>query len=109
MKRFRLTKAAKILIMVVVVALLGGGVFVGLKTGLVTTGDKTANGDKTTHNGNSNTVVDYDANGNVMTTTKTDDATINLKTLNDSFYSFQLFYILRLFFLFFLFFILFRI
>ena len=72
MKRFRLTKAAKILIMVVVVALLGGGVFAGLQTGLITTGDKTTN------KGNSNTVVDYDANGNVMNTTKTDDATINL-------------------------------
>ena len=72
MKRFRLTKAAKILIMVVVVALLGGGVFAGVKTGLVTTGNKTAN------KGNSNSVVDYDTNGNVMTTTKTDNATINL-------------------------------
>ena len=71
LRRFRLTKAAKILILVVVVALLGGGVFAGLKTGLVTTGDKTANEE-------SNTVVDYDANGNVMTTTKTDNATINL-------------------------------
>ena len=72
MRRFRLTKAAKILILVVVVALLGGGVFAGLQTGLVTTGDKTAN------KGDSNTVVNYDANGNVMTTTKTDNATINL-------------------------------
>ena len=61
MQRFRLTKAAKILIMVVVVALLGGGVFAGLKTGLVTTGN-----------------VQYDENGNVINTTKTDEATINL-------------------------------
>ena len=45
MKRFRLTKAAKILIMVVVVALLGTGVFAGVKTGLVSTG-KDKNKDK---------------------------------------------------------------
>ena len=34
-KRFRLTKASKILIMVLVIALIGGGVFAGLKTGIV--------------------------------------------------------------------------
>lgn len=68
MKRFRLTKAAKILIMVVVVALLGTGVFAGVKTGLVSTGK-----DK-----NKDVAVDYDENGNVMNTDKTDDATINL-------------------------------
>ena len=39
-KRFRLTKTAKILIFVVIIALLGGGVFVGLKTGLVKTDNK---------------------------------------------------------------------
>lgn len=33
-KRFRLTKASKILIMVLVIALIGGGVFAGVKTGL---------------------------------------------------------------------------
>ena len=70
MKRFRLTKAAKILIMVLVVALLGGGVFAGLKTGLITT-DK--NKDKT-----NSVALDYDENGNVMTIDKKDKATINL-------------------------------
>ena len=39
-KRFRLTKTAKIMIFVLIIALLGGGVFVGLKTGLVKTGSK---------------------------------------------------------------------
>lgn len=39
-KRFRLTKTAKIMIFVLIVALLGGGVFVGLKTGLVKTNSK---------------------------------------------------------------------
>ena len=40
-KRFRLTKTAKIMIFVVIIALLGGGVFTGLKTGLVKTDNKT--------------------------------------------------------------------
>lgn len=39
-KRFRLTKTAKIMIFVLIIALLGGGVFVGLKTGLVKTDSK---------------------------------------------------------------------
>lgn len=39
-KRFRLTKTAKIMIFVVIIALLGGGVFAGLKTGLVKTNSK---------------------------------------------------------------------
>lgn len=34
-KRFRLTKTAKFMIFIVIIALLGGGVFAGLKTGLV--------------------------------------------------------------------------
>lgn len=39
-KRFRLTKTAKIMIFVVIIALLGGGVFAGLKTGLVKTNSR---------------------------------------------------------------------
>lgn len=39
-KRFRLTKTAKIMIFVLIIVLLGGGVFVGLKTGLVKTDSK---------------------------------------------------------------------
>ena len=72
MRRFRLTKAAKMLIMVLVVALLGGGVFAGVKTGLVSTGKDKNKNNKT------DAVLDYDENGNVMNTSKTDDATINL-------------------------------
>lgn len=34
-KRFRLTKAAKILIMVLIVALIGGGIFAGVQTGMI--------------------------------------------------------------------------
>ena len=36
-KRFRLTKASKILIVFLIVALIGGGVFAGLKTGFIKT------------------------------------------------------------------------
>lgn len=78
MKRFRLTKTAKILIMVIVVALLGGGVFAGIQTGVITTNDKDKNKENSTKENTTNAVVDYDDNGNVMTTDKTDKATINL-------------------------------
>lgn len=87
MKRFRLTKAAKILIMLVVIVLIGGGLFAGIKTGLVTTSEnktdkvKTKTDNKTAKTDEVNVtdvVVDYDDNGNVMTTDKTDEATINL-------------------------------
>lgn len=69
MRRFRLTKAAKILILILVIAVLGIGVFVGLKSGIVKLKD---GGSK------AGTSVDYDADGNVMNTEKTDDKTINL-------------------------------
>lgn len=69
MRRFRLTKAAKILILILVIAVLGIGVFVGLKSGIVKFKD---NGNK------AETSVDYDADGNVMNTEKTDDKAINL-------------------------------
>ena len=39
-KRFRLTKTAKILIMILIIALVGGGVFAGVKTGIVKTDKK---------------------------------------------------------------------
>jgi len=77
-KRFRLTKASKILIMILIVALIGGGVLAGLKTGFI----KTKNDTKT-----DSVVADNDANSNVNTSTdvktdtkKTDssDGTINL-------------------------------
>lgn len=60
MKRFRLTKGAKILIMILVVALIGGGIFMGLKTGVVKNDLKP------------------DADGNVINTTKESADTINL-------------------------------
>ena len=60
MKRFRLTKGAKILIMILVIALIGGGIFMGLKTGVVKNDLKP------------------DADGNVINTTKESADTINL-------------------------------
>ena len=60
MKRFRLTKGAKILIMILVIALIGGGIFMGLKTGIVKNDLKP------------------DADGNVINTTKESADTINL-------------------------------
>lgn len=47
-KRFRLTKAAKILIMVLIVALIGGGIFAGVQTGVIQTKkDKSVSGTAT--------------------------------------------------------------
>ena len=60
MKRFRLTKGAKILIMILVIALIGGGIFMGLKTGVVKNDLKP------------------DADGNVINTTKESADAINL-------------------------------
>lgn len=62
-KRFRLTKASKILIMVLVIALIGGGIFAGLKSGIVTS---------------KNFNITTDEEGNVINTDKSDDKTINL-------------------------------
>lgn len=60
MKRFRLTKGAKILILILVIALIGGGIFMGLKTGVVKNDLKP------------------DADGNVINTSKESSETINL-------------------------------
>ena len=62
-KRFRLTTPAKILLMVLIVALVGGGIFAGVKTGHV----KTKN------------VQDMvDSDGNVLNFDKESKDTINL-------------------------------
>lgn len=76
MRRFRLTKAAKILIMLVVIVALAGGAFAALKTGFIKTGkDKDTAKVETSNEKNEtseNNIVatsdDYDAS----------DATINL-------------------------------
>ena len=59
-KRFRLTKSAKVLIFVLIIGLLIGGVFIGLKTGVVEND------------------IHTDGFGNVINTTKTSEDTINL-------------------------------
>lgn len=82
MRRFKLTKAAKLLIMVVVLAVIGGAAFAGVKTGFVKTGAEKA--ETTIDTTKDETVVvsndapTYDENGNVMNIEKTDDNTINL-------------------------------
>lgn len=68
MRRFRLTKAAKLLITLLVIIVLGGGAFVGLKTGVVK-----LKGDKQTEKASG-----YDSDDNVMNTKKTDEKTINV-------------------------------
>lgn len=69
-KRFRLTKAAKILIFLIVLSCIGVGVFFGVKTGIIKSGnDKKIGSD-------SNITSDTDAN--VINTDKKDDKTINL-------------------------------
>lgn len=79
MRRFRLTKAAKILIVIIVILGMAGGAFAAIKTGLVDLGndksgteenvtDNDVNSNETSENNNVTTIDDYDAN----------DATINL-------------------------------
>ena len=70
MRRFRLTKTAKFLIMILVIALIGGGAFAGVKTGFIKTGDKKSSSESAS--------VDYDENGNVMNVDKENDTAINL-------------------------------
>lgn len=59
-KRFRLTKGAKILVFVLIIGILAGGVSIGLKTGVVKNDIYT------------------DESGNVINTEKTSADTINL-------------------------------
>lgn len=78
-RRFRLTKASKILIFILVVALLGGGVSVGLKTGVVkTNSDKKESVSENKNDYNDNNTISADEDGNVINTDKSDDKTINI-------------------------------
>ena len=78
-KRFRLTKAAKILIAIIVMALIGGGVYFGMKTGLIKNSKKKpvdiVSETKAMQTSES---VEADDDGNVINTDKDDDKTINL-------------------------------
>lgn len=62
MKRFRLTTGAKVLIFVIIITLVGTGVFFGVKNGHIKNDLKPV----------------YDDNGNVMNTDKSSNSTINL-------------------------------
>ena len=73
-RRFRLTKTAKVLIMVLVLALVGGGLFAGVKTGVVTTSNDKPKNETVTNNKTENKTENKVENIAVDTT----DATINL-------------------------------
>ena len=66
-KRFRLTKAAKILIFLIVLSCIGVGVFFGVKTGII----KSGNDKKICSDSN----ITSDTDGNVINTDKKDDKT----------------------------------
>lgn len=70
MKRFRLTFAARVLITILVIALGFGGVFGVIRSGKVSF--PSFNGSS------SSSELDTDADGNIINTSKDDDATINL-------------------------------
>ena len=74
-KRFRLTKAAKILIMVLIVALIGGGIFAGVQTGVIQT-KKNKKESIVAKTGNTNTNKENSVNKDNKTAD--DDTTINL-------------------------------
>lgn len=84
MKRFRLTKAAKILIFILIIAIFSVLVFVGFKTGFIKNDTKSTDDnvptiiETVTVKPDTTQVLDYDENGNVMNTDKTDNSTINL-------------------------------
>lgn len=74
-KRFRLTKPAKILSLILVLVIVIGGVFAGLKSGIVkTSGDGFISSLKKTKTGS----VKADKDGNVINTDKNSNDTINL-------------------------------
>lgn len=74
-KRFRLTKAAKILIMVLIIALLGGGIFAGTQTGMIQT-KKNKKESIVSKTGNTNTNKENSVNKDNKTAD--DDTIINL-------------------------------
>lgn len=84
-RRFRLTRASKILIFALIIGLIAGGVTYGVKTGSVKTKSDDSNNNKveesvavakdTDTNGNDPLTGE---NGNLMNTVKMDDAEINL-------------------------------
>lgn len=85
MKRFRLTKAAKVLILLVVIAAIGGGVFAGIKTGFIKTDDKSNKEDTVisdskdaTAGNNASDASDVQQSSNKDTNSSKSSDTINL-------------------------------
>lgn len=80
MRRFRLTKAAKILIVIIVILGLAGGAFAAIKTGLVDLGNnKSGTEENVTDNDvNSNETSENNNETDADTTYDISDATINL-------------------------------
>ena len=79
MKRFRLTKTAKILIFVIIILALAGGAFAAIKTGFVKTGKDNDTVKVETSVDKNEASENNNVNTNTSTPdTSTDDATINL-------------------------------
>ena len=80
----RLTLLSKILILVLIISLIGGGIYLGLSKGLIKTkknksvAKTTTEEQKTNKSGSNVTVDDVDEDGNVINTSKSSDDTINL-------------------------------
>lgn len=81
-RRFRLTKAAKILIVMVIVILIGVGIFFGVKSGVIKTEDKTYNNTITTESNKNDDVTgdNNKPNANITTPSQNngEENTINL-------------------------------
>lgn len=75
-KRFRLTKTAKIIIFVLILALLGGGVFAGIKTGLVKTDGKNDSNTVTASNESGVSQNTSTNNENIETNNKNNDTNV---------------------------------
>lgn len=68
--RFKLTKTAKILLSLIVIVIIGAGIFAGLKTGIIKNDTK--------EKINELTEAKVDESGNVLTLKKETESTINL-------------------------------
>ena len=83
-KRFRLTTASKVLIMVLIVALIGGGIFAGVQTGVIQTKkdkvETVAKTETTSDNVDTNKedIIKQTETKKEEAKTADDDATINL-------------------------------
>nr|WP_024835494.1 phosphate ABC transporter substrate-binding/OmpA family protein [Clostridium sp. 12(A)] len=77
-RRFRPTKAAKFLLLVVVMALIGGGIFFGINSGLIKTSSGKDNIASIEKVKKESVNVSSDKDGNVINTEKNDNKTINL-------------------------------